>query len=104
MKPLVAASAMDRFLMFLFSLTTTMLVCFCLPMLGIVLLLGLLTLAEFSPLAALGQAGLSYTLDVLSVLGSGSVWQGVLTIGLTLSLVGGLFDTYAFYRYQALHH
>ncbi|MEO1589922.1 MAG: hypothetical protein AAFU71_01385 [Cyanobacteria bacterium J06632_22] len=88
--------------MFLTSLTTTLVVCFCLPFLTIGLLLGLLTMAEFSPLAGFGETGLTHTLGILSTFGSGSVWQGVLTISVTLSLVGGLFDTYTFYHYQGV--
>ena len=93
---------MTNLLLFLASLTTTLIVCFCLPILTICLLLGLLTMAEFSPIASFGQVGLNHTLAVLSVFGSGSVWQGILTISLTLSLVGGLFDTYTFYRFQGV--
>ncbi len=90
---------MTNLWMFLTSLTTTLLVCFCLPILAICLVLGLLTMAELSPLAELGQTGLTQTLNILSTFGSGSVWEGVLILSGTLSLVGGLFDTYAFYRY-----
>ena len=88
--------------LFIASLTTTLAVCFILPILTIGLLLGLLTMAEFSPMSGFGQTGLNHTLDILSIFGGGSVWEGVLTISLTLSLVGGMFDTYAFCRYQGV--
>jgi len=38
----------------------------------------------------------------LATFGSGNPFQGLVVIGLTCSLVGALFDTYAFYRYQSL--
>ena len=93
---------MTNLWMFLASLTTALVVCFLLPILTICLLLGVLTMAEFSPLANFGQIGLDSTLRILSTFGSGSAWQGVLTISLTLSLVGGLFDTYTFYSCQSI--
>lgn len=39
----------------------------------------------------------------LATFGSGSPWQGLVVIGFTCSLVGALFDTYAFYRYRMFH-
>ncbi|MEO0539860.1 MAG: hypothetical protein AAFZ80_03230 [Cyanobacteria bacterium P01_A01_bin.105] len=59
-------------------------------------------MAELSPFATLGKMGLSSTLDILSTFGSGNICQGVLTLSLTLSLVGGLFDTYTFYHYPGV--
>lgn len=49
-----------------------------------------------------GQAIVEQVLQFLATFGSGSSWRGLLVIGLTCSLVGALFDMYAFYRYQNL--
>jgi hypothetical protein len=38
----------------------------------------------------------------LATFGSGSPFEGLVVIALTCSLVGALFDTYVFYRYQNL--
>ena len=38
----------------------------------------------------------------LATFGSGSSWKGVFILSLTCSFVGGLFDSYTFYRYQKL--
>lgn len=39
-------------------------------------------------------------LQFLATFGTGSPLHGLVVIALTCSLVGALFDTYAFYRYQ----
>ena len=41
-------------------------------------------------------------LQFLATFGSGNPLRGLVVISLTCSLVGALFDTYAFYRYQTL--
>lgn len=38
----------------------------------------------------------------LATFGTGSPIEGILVIGSACATVGALFDTYAFYRYQAL--
>jgi hypothetical protein len=53
-------------------------------------------------LAIIGQSGVESIYQFLATFGSGSPLEGVWVIGLTCSLVGALFDTYAFYRYQSL--
>ena len=53
-------------------------------------------------LQATGQAIIEQLLQFLAVFGNGSCLRGVVVIGLTCSVVGALFDTYAFYRYQNL--
>lgn len=40
-------------------------------------------------------------LQFLATFGSGNPWRGLVVIGLTFSVVGGLFDMYAFYRYRS---
>jgi hypothetical protein len=42
--------------------------------------------------------------DFLSILGNGDAWQGALLLGSVSCLVGMLFDSYAFYRYQGVTH
>ncbi|PSB34543.1 hypothetical protein C7B70_03560 [Chlorogloea sp. CCALA 695] len=42
--------------------------------------------------------------DFLASFGSGNSWRGIVIIGLTCSFVGGLFDTYTFYRYRHLRN
>ena len=48
----------------------------------------------------LSQQGASYILEFLAVFGDGKPLQGVITLGLTLSIVGMLLDILNFYRYQ----
>jgi type III secretory pathway component EscU len=80
----------------------TLCVCFVLPLTGLLLLLGILLLGYLSPLAEFSQLGMEQVLGFLATFGGGSVWQGSLVIGLTVSVVGGLFDMFAFYKHQAL--
>ena len=54
-------------------------------------------------LDSVGQAGTTQILQFLATFGSGCPFQGVMTIGSACSIVGALFDTYAFYRYQSLN-
>ncbi len=49
-------------------------------------------------LTVLTQTVTDQILNILSTFGSGSPFEGILVIALTCSLVGALFDTYAFYR------
>lgn len=51
---------------------------------------------------AIGQSGAEQVTTFLSIFGSGYPVKGIMVIGLTCSLVGALFDVYAFYRYQIL--
>ena len=85
------------------SLLLTVIISFITP---VVLLTGL-----FSTLWAIGylpvvdsiaQIGVTDLLKFLTIFGSGSPIEGAIVIGCTCSLVGALFDTYAFYSYQ--HH
>lgn len=47
--------------------------------------------------------GIEQILQFLQVFGSGSAMRGLLIICTVCSLVGVLFDTYTFYRYQKLN-
>lgn len=53
-------------------------------------------------LQGIGQAIAAQILQFLATFGSGNSFRGLVVICLTCSLVGSLFDTYAFYRYQIL--
>ncbi|MCC0177521.1 hypothetical protein I4641_11080 [Waterburya agarophytonicola K14] len=44
----------------------------------------------------------SYILDFLAVFGNGKPFQGIITLGITLCVVGILLDLVNFYRYQSL--
>ena len=48
------------------------------------------------------ETGVEQVLNFLATFGSGQPVHGLIVIGFTCGLVGGLFDTYAFYRYQNL--
>jgi hypothetical protein len=89
---------------YLRSLVLTILLSFVAP---IVLITALLTvasgIASIPGFEAIGQTGTTQLLQFLTVFGSGSPLEGVMVIGFTCSLVGALFDTYAFYRYQMLN-
>lgn len=88
---------------FLRSLFLTCVLSFSAPVLltGVALasfaLLGCLPILE-----AMSQASALQILQFLSVFGSGCPFDGLIIIGVTCGLVGALFDTYNFYRYQTL--
>ena len=88
---------------FLRSLLLTIIFCFVAPMLlvGIFLLL-VYAIGYFPPLQNLSEAIFNRILHFLSVFGSGTSFRGLCVISLTCSFVGGLFDTYAYYRCQIL--
>lgn len=88
---------------FLRSLLLAIILSFVAPILLIGSGLISVSLLSFVPgLQRIGGAGAQQVLQFLATFGSGSSWQGLVAIGLTCSLVGALFDTYAFYRYQNL--
>ncbi len=92
-------TAMD----FLRSLLLTLVISFLAP-LGIVgLLYGFaLTLGQVPVSAALGELAVDQLNAFLGTLGGGSIRYGLLTLGGVASIVGGLFDSFAFYRYQSM--
>lgn len=88
---------------FLRSLLLTSIFSFLAPILLIgAILVGLTALSYVPYLEAIAPAGVEQVSRFLAVFGSGSSPRGVLLIGTVCSLVGMLFDTYAFYRYQNL--
>lgn len=89
---------------FLRSLALTILLSFVAPIVLITVLIATSSGISYIPgLETIGQTGTTQLLSFLAVFGSGCPLQGVMVIGLTCSLVGALFDTYAFYRYQSLN-
>lgn len=94
---------MTVFTNFLRSLLLTIFLSFVAPMILVGALLLLLPLmGQLPPLQGASEAMASSVRHFLSVFGSGNPWNGTLTISLTCGFVGGLFDTYAYYRYQIL--
>jgi hypothetical protein len=88
---------------FLRSLLLTIVLSFVTPMLFIGGGLIIVLLLGYVPgLQAVGNAIAMTMTQFLATFGSGSAVHGLVVIGLTCSLVGALFDTYAFYRYQNL--
>ncbi|HEY9668237.1 MAG TPA: hypothetical protein V6C91_15610 [Coleofasciculaceae cyanobacterium] len=89
---------------YLRSLVLTILLCFVAPVVLVATLFAALGTINYIPgLDTISQTGTQQLLQFLSTFGSGCPLQGAMTIGLTCSFVGGLFDTYAFYRYQSLN-
>ncbi len=88
---------------FLRSLLLTIIFSFVAPMLlvggGLV---GLFVLSYIPGWQTTGQAIVAQLVQFLATFGSGNPFRGLVVISMTCSLVGALFDTYAFYRYQNL--
>ncbi|MDJ0674206.1 MAG: hypothetical protein QNJ36_02195 [Calothrix sp. MO_167.B42] len=88
---------------FLRSLLLAVVFCFVAPMLLVgVCLLMVSVIGYLPPLQNLSEAMLNQILHFLSVFGNGTSFRGLCVISLTCSFVGGLFDTYAYYRCQIL--
>jgi hypothetical protein len=88
---------------FLRSLVLTIIFSFAAPMFLVGSVLLLLPLMGHIPLLqGVTEASANRILHFLSIFGSGNAWHGLLVISLTCSFVGGLFDTYAYYRCQIL--
>ena len=84
------------------SLVLTLVICFLLPAAGFGVALGALSIGVWSPLSTLSTLGKDYLVDFLVTFGAGSMMQGLMIICLTLSIVGGLFETFTFYKYVYL--
>lgn len=83
------------------SLLLTSIFSFLAPVLLICILLASSAIVGCLPgLEAIGNGSLEQISHFLKIFGSGSVWRGIMVIGLVGSLVGSLFDTYTFYRFQ----
>jgi hypothetical protein len=83
------------------SLTLTLFFSFALPIVVVSSLLTGLWLLSWIPwLTTLGQAGTLLLLQFLIIFGDGSALPGLLIIGATCSVVGGVFEVFNFYLYQ----
>ncbi len=89
-------------LQLLSSLILTLIICFLLPALGLGVAWGALTLGTWSPLAAMSDAGRAHLMDFLITFGAGDMAAGFVIICLTMSIVGGLFEMFNFYKYLYL--
>ncbi|HIK05788.1 MAG TPA: hypothetical protein IGS40_13930 [Trichormus sp. M33_DOE_039] len=94
---------MTTFTHYLRSLVLAMIFSFVTPLIfigGVLLFVGVSGyIPLLQELAAISATGI---LNFLTVFGSGSILNGILVISLTCGFVGGLFDTYVYYRYQIL--
>jgi len=89
---------------FLRSLALTIFLSFVAPIVLVAVLLGAFAGIGYIPgLESVGQAGTTQLSQFLAVFGSGCPLEGLMVIGFTCSVVGALFDTYSFYRYQILN-
>lgn len=81
------------------SFVVTIVISFAFP---VMLVLGLLTIAlgmTYVPgVESIGEVTLQQLTAFLNIFGAGSVFRGVIVIGLTLALVAGWFDIYTVYR------
>lgn len=90
---------------YLRSLLLTIIFSFITPMLLIGgALVGVFLIGHIPGLQAMSQAIAEHILQFLATFGSHNPWRGIVVICLTCSLVGALFDTYTFYRYQHLRN
>lgn len=84
------------------SLLLTLGICFIMPAVSLGLALGALTLGTWSPFSTISTAGKDRLVDFLITFGAGDVVDGVIVICLTISIVGGLFEMFTFYKYGYL--
>ncbi len=84
------------------SLLLTLFFCFLLPAVGIGMALGVLTLGVWSPLSAISTVAKDGLMNFLITFGAGDMGHGFMIICLTISIVGGLFDVFTFYKYLYL--
>lgn len=85
------------------SLILTVLLAFVVPLLLVGGVLGLLLGVSYIPgIAAVGQRGMESILHFFSVFGSGYPLLGMLTIGGTCGIVGGVFDVFNFFFFQGV--
>ena len=78
---------------------------FTAPVLLIISILGFLNLTGYVPgFWEVSDRGIVHILDFLAVFGEGKPMQGMITLGITLSIVGILLDLSNIYRYQSLRN
>ena len=87
------------------SLLLTMLISFIVPVavLG-VSLAGLFIGSHFPGVAAIAKLTFQQIVIFLRIFGSGRTIDGLLIIGITCGIVGGLFDTYTYYQSYRYQH
>ncbi|MEM8672536.1 MAG: hypothetical protein AAGF83_01500 [Cyanobacteria bacterium P01_G01_bin.67] len=88
---------------FFLSLFLAAFISFSAPVILIGGMLGFLSLISYVPgFLEVSNQGTLYILDFLAIFGAGKPIQGVITLGITVSIVGILLDILNFYRYQSL--
>ena len=88
---------------FFVSLFLAAFMSFTAPVLLIVSILGFLNLTGYVPgFFEVSDRGIVHVLDFLAVFGEGKPVQGIITLGITLSIAGILLDLLNIYRYQSL--
>lgn len=76
---------------------------FAAPVILIVGMLGFLSLTSYIPgFLEMSSHGTLYISNFLAIFGSGKPFQGIITLGVTVSIAGILLDLLNFYRYQSL--
>ena len=86
----------------LVSLLLAAIMSFAAPIVLIGTILGVLSLVTYFPGLIVFRQGTIHVLEFLAVFGNGKPFQGIVTLGLTVGLVGVLLDIFNFYRYQSL--
>lgn len=75
---------------------------FATPVVLIGSVLGFLNLTGYVPgFEEISNLGVLHLLDFLAVFGDGKPLQGIVTLGITVSIAGILLDLLNFYRYQS---
>lgn len=84
------------------SLVVAAFMSFSAPIVLIGAIWSILSLAGYCLGCVVFHQGTTYLLEFLAVFGSGNPVQGLITLGLTVGVVGVLLDIFNFYRYQSL--
>jgi hypothetical protein len=96
---------MSSLINFLLSLLLSTIVSFVAPVIVVSgTLVALWGFSHLPILQTIGRVGIEQMHGFLAVFGSGCAFQGILTIGLTCALVGGLFDIFNFtiHRFRSI--
>ena len=87
---------------FFLSLFLAASISFTIPVILFGAILGFLNLTSYIPgFWEVNNQTIAYILNFLAVFGSGKPIQGLITLGITVSVVGILLDILNFYRYQS---
>jgi hypothetical protein len=88
---------------FVLSLVLTTIICFTVPIIVLGAILGICSIASYLPgLMGFGKQGAIIILEFLAIFGNGKPFNGVMVLGLTISIAGVLLDLLNFYRYHSL--